>query len=229
MANVTRCSSDISHYLPTQIHNDTDKLVVTYNNITELCGTFPYFERIKILDVQHNNVSAICPGFVVKLQKYEQMNEFNLANNNLSSIPTHMQRLRIQRIFLSGNPYHCNCQMAWMIPWLNNFKTRSGEPVIVDYKELRCHRGMMVGQPIYKLDKVKMGCFPPELTLWQKIFGGVVGIVILWLIVLVVRRSRDIKFFLYYYCRWCTFFGIPKDDKNEKLKKMLYDAYISFR
>ena len=90
----------------------------------------------------------------------------------------------------------------------------------------------MAGHPIHQFDKVEMGCFPPELTLWQKIsiglLAGVAFIIIAGLAHLVIKRSRDIKFFLYYYCKWCTYFGVPKDNKNEKLDNMEYDAYLSF-
>ena len=123
--------------------------------------------------------------------------------------------------------------MTWMVGWLNNFTTTSGDHVIVDYKDIFCHSGLSIGEPIYKLDEVSMGCFPKELTVLQKVgIGvgtGVAGLMIIILSVLVIKRSRDIKFFLYYYCKWCTCFGVSKDDRNENLKNMEYDAFLHYR
>ena len=122
--------------------------------------------------------------------------------------------------------------MTWVIDWLNNFTTSSGEHVIAGYENIKCHSGMMVGVPIAQLDKVNMGCFPSKLTLRQKIAIGiaaiVAGIIIITLTALVIKRSRDVKFFFYYYFKWCTCFG-PKDDKNENLDNIEYDAFLSYR
>ena len=139
----------------------------------------------------------------------------------------------MKKIWLSDNQFHCDCDMTWMIECLNNLTTPTKQNIIVDYQEVKCYSGMMVGKPIYKLNEVEMGCFPPKLALWQKLAigfaAGLAIIIIAGLIYLVIKRSRDIKFFLYYYCKWCACFGVPKDDKNEKLDNMKYDAYISYR
>ena len=131
---------------------------------------------------------------------------------------------------MSENPYHCDCEMTWMVGWLNNFTTITGDHVIVDYKRLKCHSGLMPGKPIYQLDKVAMGCFPPELTLWQKvgigIGAGTACFVITILITWNLKRSREFKFFMYYYLKLDT---VPKDDKDENVDNMEYDAFFCYR
>ena len=180
-------------------------------------------EIFSSLDLRNNNISSICKSFAKKLHSDSPFTKMNINN---------VQELRLlEEIRLSKNPYHCDCEMTWMMEWLNNFTAPAGKHITVDYKHLKCFIGMMVGKPIYNLDKVEMGCYPPELILWQKIVislsSGVVYIIIVGLAYLVIKRSRDIKFFLYYYCKWCTCMGVPKDDKNEKLNNMEYDAYLS--
>ena len=139
----------------------------------------------------------------------------------------------MEKIWLSSNQFHCDCDMTWMIGCLNNLTNHWNQKIIVDYQEVKCHSGMMMGKQIYKLSEVDMGCFLAKLALWQKIAigigTGVAVTIIAGLTYLVIKRSRDITFFLYYYCKWCVCFGVSKDDKNEKLDDMLYDAYISYR
>ena len=183
-----------------------------------MCGSFSYLKIFSYLDLRNNNISSIHRKFAEELKD----------NTN-----TVRKLKHLQEIWLSGNPYHCDCDMTWMIGWLNNFTTPLGEHVIADYKHLKCRTGMMIGKHIYQLDKVEMGCFPPKLTLWQKIaiglLSGVAIVIIAGLTYLVIKRSRDVKFFLYYYCKWCTCFGVPRDDKHEKMENMEYDAYLSYR
>ena len=181
-----------------------------------------------------NNISFIPETFMSQLLKNETMKQLNLARNRLTRVPKLMQNLiHFEKIWLSGNPFHCDCDMTWMIGCLNNLTTPSKQNIIVDYQEVKCYSGMMIGKLIYKLNVVEMGCFPPQLTLRQKLAIGIASavavVIIAMLIYLVIKRSTDIKFFLYYYCKWYVCFGITKDDKNEKLDSMEYDAYISYR
>ena len=233
-SNVYNCSSSPVKELAPDIPAGTDWLVMENDQLTELSGSHNYLGKIWSLDLRKNKIETISEFFIEQLEKGKSVKWFNLAENSLTRIPSKIQSLNfLQKVKLHGNPFHCDCDMTWMIGWLNNFTLPSREHVIVDYKQLKCQSGMMVGKPMYKLDKVEMGCFPPELTLWQKIVIAVAalvaGIIIITLIVLVIKRSRDIKFFLYYYCKWCTCFGVPRDDKNEKLDNMEYDAYLSYR
>ena len=75
--------------------------------------------------------------------------------------------------------------------------------------------------------------FSGRLTTGQKIGIGIgtgIGILtIVWLTFMVLKRSRDIMFFIYYYCKWCTCFGIPRDDPQEMIDNMLYDAFLCYR
>ena len=60
----------------------------------------------------------------------------------------------------------------------------------------------MVGTPIYKLDRIDMGCFPPELSLWQKtsieIRSGICVIITIILMICTIKRSRSVQFFIFY-------------------------------
>ena len=86
----------------------------------------------------------------------ENLRWLNLAQNNLTKVPMEIQDLiHLEKLWLSGNPFDCNCEMTWMI---DNTKTPSGEHVVVDFKDVECHNDLMEGKPIYKLQSVNMGC-----------------------------------------------------------------------
>ena len=184
-------------------------------NLTNLCQVVSYISSVSYLDMRRNNISKICKSFAQSLG-------YNLLENkNRSS--------QVQQVRLSENPYSCNCDMIWMIKMLSNF-TIQGRQVIADYRNVRCSRGLMKGQEIYLLNPIDMGCFPSEWTRQQKIGVGLgAGLAILMIIgltVLVIKRSRDIRFFLFYYCK-C--FNVPGDERSESLQNMSCDAYLCYR
>ena len=181
--------------------------------------------------MKFNNIKLISDTFIDTVKKGGSIKWLDLSENNLARIPSTIQELTfLEKVWLDGNPFHCDCEMTWMIGWLNNFTGPDGEHKIVNYDRLVCHQGIMKGMPIYLLTVVDMGCFPREWSLWQKVGVGVgsglAGLVIILLSVVVIKRSRDIRFFFYYYC---TCIGVPKDDKNEKLDGIDYDAFLHFR
>ena len=98
----------------------------------------------------------------------------------------------------------------------------------MDYKDVKCHTGMMKGLPIYKLSEIEMGCFPNNWTTWQKgSVGAGVAMVLLFVVtaVLIVRKRKVFPFLMYYYVNLIT---IPKDEKDENIDDKEYDAYLSF-
>ena len=159
------------------------------------------------------------------------MESLDLAGKELQTVPRSIQSMSsIKKLKLGDNPFHCNCDMTWMIGWLNINSTKD---IVDDYTDIICDNGKFKGMPIYLLNLVDMGCFPSKWTNLQKIGVGICAgislLIIVSLAVLVLKKSREIRFFLYYYCKWCICVGLPRDDKNEKLDKVEYDAYLSYR
>ena len=136
--------------------------------------------------------------------------------------------IHLEKLWLSENPYHYDCSMTWMAKWLNDFKTSAGEYVIMDYQNVTCYSGMMIGKPIHKLNEIDLGCFPSNFTFWRKVgIGsgiGVVLIVILVIIIIISKRTREIKFLMYN-----RFNLISVLDKDENVDGMEYDVYFCYR
>ena len=135
---------------------------------------------------------------------------------------------QLDKIWLSDNPYHCDCEMTWIVEWLNTYTAASGQHIIVDFDNLTCQSGIMKGKTISTLNTVEMGCFPGELTLFHKvgiaIGAGVALIIIGVLLFFTAKRSREVKFILFNKFNLNTI----ADDKNENLNEIQYDGFFCF-
>ena len=212
--NVLNCSFSQLTQLPSSTPNLTSWMVFLKTSITGVCNYYPYMDHLKGLDLRYNKISTICEQFANDLED-ERKNSTN--------------KHKLNKIWLGDNPYQCDCDMTWMITWLNNFTTIAGNNIIVDYQNLSCHSGMMTGKQIYLLDTVDMGCYSSKWTLGQKIGVGIgtfAAVVIIVVILLTTVLKREVKFMMYYHLNLENF--IPHDDKNEKLNKLKYDAFFCF-
>ena len=189
-----------------------------------------YLKDISVLNLESNKISGICDLFWKQIRNYTKLYSLNLAANHLIKIPQHATNLnKLHEVFLSGNPFHCDCDMTWMINWINNDTAVPLKHLISDYRNMKCHSGKMIGKPIYQLDKVDMECYPYKLSTTQKVGIGAGAVVVVWVFILVIlisKRSREVKFFMFYYLKLDT---VPKDDKNEDLTNMEYDGFFCFR
>ena len=187
--------------LPVSVPNYTDWVWLENNNVDYLSPSY-YICDIKFLNLKHNKITSLSLHFMDSVFESETIRWMDLSRNSIVTLPYKIQsQIHLQKIWLAGNPFHCDCSMTWMIGWLNNFTTSTKEHVIRDYQKLKCHSGRMKGSQIYLLNEVELGCFPNIWTTWQKagvgIGSGSSAIIIITLSTLVMKRSRDIKFFFY--------------------------------
>ena len=228
--NIYNCSYTRLTSLPATLLNHTDWLVMEHTPVNGIDGKSYVPDMIQFLDLKQSDVEVISGKFLEQVNQSQRFKWLDLRGNNLKTIPKTMGQLRkLEKIWLSDNPIHCNCKMTWMIGWLYNFTTASGEHVIVDYQYVKCSSGKMKGLPIYVLTDVLMGCYPAKLTLGQKLgisIGACVGFLMLILVFLVARNPREVKFYMYYYLKIDT---VPKDDKNENVDNMVHDAFFCYR
>ena len=229
--NISNCSSDSMTALPDFMSPGTDVLQVQNRKIMNLCGSYDYLDTVWYLDLRGNEIEYICDTFIRRMKNSKTMKRLNLANNNLKHIPMKMRNLtNMEKIWLARNHFYCDCSMTWMSQWLKDFTRPSQEHIIVDYKQLTCSSGMMKGKKILNLNEIKMGCFPFKLAWWQKALIGVgsgVGLaIIIMLLALMAKRSREVKFLMFYYLKLDT---VPKDDRDENVDNMEYDAFFCYR
>ena len=106
--------------------------------------------------------------------------------------------------------------------WMESFN-KSGKRVVQDYQNITCQNGFHIDA----LDPVQMGCFPKELTLWEKILIGISATVTIGIVIAIIaisRRWNEVKWFMYLY-----FDVLDKNDGIDDLEGMGKDALISYR
>ena len=223
--NVYNCSSTNRSTLPPEAHlpNGTDWLDVSDNRLNYLCGKHPYLKNISSFFLTNNNISEICDSTLNTLKR-GRLKLLELSRNKLNGLPRLIQNVTsLVQIWLLDNPLKCDCDMLWMKNWMENFN-KSGYPVVQKYHYLTCEN---MDQYIHALDPVQMGCFPKELTLWEKLLIGISATVITGIVIAIIaisRRWNEVKWLMYLH------FEIPPNqDKKENWENKDFDAVFSYK
>ncbi len=174
-----------------------------------------------------SKVSVIGDTFVSNARNVSTLRSINLTNNAIKIISQKIQNMDgVQEIWLSGNPFVCDCSMTWMIPWLNRRNKHSDHNIVSDYRALICSNGKLKGVPILFLNNVLLGCYPNRWSTGQKVGVGLgLTLSILLILLTVTWKSKEMKFLLFYYVRINT---VPRDDKNENLDNKEYDGFFCY-
>ncbi len=216
--------------MPASIPNDTDRFILTRTNITHLCESFPYFNKISSLSLVSSRLTEICDDALGDILSSHTLKQLDVSKNNIqhfSIVWTKKSRI-LSRIWLSGNPVECGCDMIWMADWLENATTRSGSKLVQDYRDLVCSSPTENGTPVYKLDKVILGCYPTDKPLWIIVVASIIGAVILIVMAIVLTIHRYWRI-----VRWLVYKNFNKligdPDRCEDITTVHFDAFISFR
>ena len=228
--NVQNCSSLNLHNIPSSVPKFTDWLILENNNVRHLDSFHTNLGTTSFLNLRRNKISSITTSFFMTLSEIKSLKWLDLSDNKLKHLPPKIQEVTtLEKVWLHSNPLHCDCDMTWMIGWINKFIVITRERIVVDHAQVKCHSGKMRGQPIFKLNQVDMGCYPHDWTLQQKPIVGLsasIGTIIIVAMVIIGLYSRRGRFFLYYYLKMGT---IPRDDKDEDLENIEYDAFFCYR
>ena len=219
------CSAANLNTLPqnSDVPNNTNCQNFRNNKITVLNSNETYLKEIFYLDISNNTLEYIYGDKIRNLQKLRLL---NISHNKLKTLPREIVNLtELTQVWLSRNPFTCNCDMLWMVDWMANFTTDpdSDVRVVKDYYLIKCRDG----RPIHTLNPVQMGCFPKELTLWQEILIGIsitLTIVLVIAIIAISRRWNEVKWFMYLH-----FDILSKNDGEENLDNKESDALLSYR
>ncbi len=212
----------------------TDWLIMRNVNMSILCTNFTNigWEKgmMSNLNIESSNLGHICDRTLEVMLSSKRLKELSFLNNNLTEISqiwkTHSSHL--EKVWLSGNPIDCHCDMLWTMNWLENATGASGHRLVQDYKDVICATGSQTGTPVYKLNRVTMGCYPKHIPIWIIIIGCSVSGFILCIVVsiLIIHRHRRLVRWLIYK-NFDKLLGNP--DRNEDITEKQFDAFISFR
>ena len=223
MGNMYNCSGANLDTLPGNVPNNTDIQSFRNNKLTVLNANETYLKEIIYLDISNNSIGYI---FGDKIRNLHKLRWFNLSRNNLKKLPREIVNLtELTRVWLSGNPFTCNCDMLWMTDWMANFTTDpdSDVRVVRDYYKIKCGDGRFINT----LNPVQMGCFPKELTLWQKILIGISAALTITFVIAIIaisRRWNEVKWLMFLY-----FDILNKNDGEENLEHTESDVLLSYR
>ena len=159
-ANVLNCSrTHIASLTGLRIPNETMWLVAKSNHIPHLNWS-KNLSNIEHFDLQNSSIQQVTDEFFSKIQTTKKTKFLNLANNNLTSFPQTLNGTDFSEVYLAGNPIDCNCNMLWLTNWLNATDVRL---MVKDYKRVLCAGGRWNGTRVYKLNAVRMGCYPKNI------------------------------------------------------------------
>ncbi len=230
-ANVSNCTIKKLAHWPQSLELNTDWLIMTNSEMTHLCDVKDYIARLSLIDLRNSSVNKLCDGFLKFVSQNNlpgSMRRLELANNELIDLPELVVEIKNVIYTLSGNRFHCGCDMLWMVDWLGNATTPFGEPVVEDYTEVTCYSGQMIGTAIYKLKAVDMGCYPHELAKWTVITLSSIGctiFILLCMLAILIKRWNDFRWLIYRYFNKF----IKKWKTADDLGGVLFDAYLSYR
>ena len=157
--NVYDCSH--GYEFPMNIPNNTNWLLCSNSHIYGLPDDIPFLKNITNLNISNNNIQTISEKSLTSLDKFRKLKMLDISNNVITIIPKELQHFEgLEAVFLAGNPIGCNCDMLWLISWMNKFLP-DGTRIVRDYEKVKCSK---TNKLIYKLTAVEMGCFPKTVN-----------------------------------------------------------------
>ncbi len=133
------CSFQNMTTLPAKLLPKTELLIMTGNNLGNLDSVPENFSQIKQLDLNGSNINTINDeALKILLTKSEKL---YVCENILVTVPNVLQAEESHtKLWLSDNPYECNCDMMWMRDWLQNATN------VMDKGNMMCGEGKWKGK-----------------------------------------------------------------------------------
>ena len=117
----------------------TDWLLQSGNSLGSLNKAPDYLRNITLLDLSSNNIKDI--GETVMEIIIKSVKHLDIRGNNLKEIPRIIAKAKnMTKLWISNNPYECNCDMILMKDWLMDRKT------VVDKENVNCSGHKMKGE-----------------------------------------------------------------------------------
>ena len=96
---------------------DTDQILLSGNNLGSFKKAPNYLESIVLLNLSSSNIREIDEMAIEVIIK--TVKTLDVRHNKLTTIPQSISKAnKTNRLWMSDNPYDCNCDMLWMKDWL---------------------------------------------------------------------------------------------------------------
>ena len=118
-ANIFDCQEKGLRSLPESVLEGTDHLLISGNNLGSLNKAPDYLKNITLLDLSSNHITDIDETVMEVVIK--SVKQLDIRGNNLTELPDTIKKANnITILWISDNPYECNCDMIWMKDWLTD-------------------------------------------------------------------------------------------------------------
>ncbi|KAM4019343.1 leucine-rich repeat transmembrane protein FLRT1-like [Anomaloglossus baeobatrachus] len=179
--------NSISH-LPNQLFSGLSQLKIMYlqaNKIDQVNCSFNSLVHLKKLYLNNNRMTHISHNAFSSLK---QLQFLQLNKNNLTSLPSYLfsRMPKLKGIFLSYNPWNCDCSMAWIANWMVTYEgaIRGLNCVFaLSYRttsEVFTHNGVVCIQDDMNEDETCLESLvdsAPELTVYLLLFTILLGLI----------------------------------------------------
>ncbi len=127
----------MTHY-PDKLLPKSQQLIMVGNDLKKISFVTKGFPHLRTIDLRNSGIDEISTQAFQDLLLCSQ--NLKLSDNKLSHIPIILQTTSYQtNIWLSKNPYECNCEMMWMRDWLLNATN------VMDKEDIICNGGKWNG------------------------------------------------------------------------------------
>ena len=138
-ANIFDCRNKGFSSLPETVLWETDWLLLSGNNLGSLNKAPDYLKNITLLDLSSSNITDIDETVMEFIMHNGKI--LDIRKNKLRTLPKLITKAnRTNKLWISNNPYECNCDMLWMKDWLMDSIN------IQDKESVTCLTGKMKGK-----------------------------------------------------------------------------------
>lgn len=111
-------------------------------------GMFP--DNVENLDLSYNNISDITE---YAFYSYEHLRRLSLKGNKLTTLAMNDLAVTIDQsrrtiVYISDNPFDCDCKLIWLRKKVNEISMNSGFPMVGDIYSVQCEKGYRIQEPV---------------------------------------------------------------------------------
>ena len=130
-ANILDCKEKGFISLPDTVLKDTGWLLISGNNLGSLNKAPDYLKNITLLDLSSSQITEI--NEIVMEFINTNVKHLDVRGNNLKTLPQTITKANsMTKLWISDNPYQCECDFLWMKDWLVRTKN------VVDKENVTC-------------------------------------------------------------------------------------------
>ena len=141
-ANIFDCQNQSFDNFPATVLQETDWLLLSGNNLRSLNKAPDYLKNITLLILSSSNITEIDETVMEDI--VENVQGFDIRGNQLKTLPKTITKAnKTKKMWISKNPYECNCDMLWMKDWL----METGH--VMDKENVTCSGSTVKGEVNY--------------------------------------------------------------------------------